>query len=727
MSTFSGKSAVVTGGASGIGRALCEGLGAAGAVVTVADLDGAGAEVVAQGIRSRGGRAQAKPLDVRDAAAVQALVDATADEHGRLDYMFNNAGVAVMGEERDVTAEDWDRVLAIDLHGVVHGTRAAYARMVRQGSGHIVNTASVAGLVPAALEVSYTAAKYGVVGLSHALRAEGARLGVKVSVVCPGFIDTPILRTSPIRGAGDRNDFLRLIPKPMAPERCARVILAGVEANRATIVVTAHAKLLWALARISPDTAIWLSTQVVERVRKMIREGWPGGLLSGRAPPLRCPSMATAPPGTSAPSPFAALVHRDFRYYAAARFLATLAIQMQGLAVGYQVYAFTRSKIGLAYLGLAQFIPIVSLSIAAGQLADKLDRRRILIACDAIFAAAAVALYVLSRSAAPSFGAILALFGLVGAARAFYGPAGSSLLPSLVPREDFTNAVTWHSTLWQVAAIGGPAVGGAIYGIGSAPGPVYLTTAGIVFCAAALVAGIEARPGKGERPPATLETALAGVRYVRRHRILLGSILLDFFAVFLGGATALLPVYASDILHVGPRGLGLMRSAPAVGAGIMAAFLALRPLGRRAGPKMLAGVGLFGLATVIFGVSRSFPLTVAMLVLLGAADMVSVVVRGTLIQAATPPEMRGRVSAVNMMFVGASNELGEFESGVVAEWLGAVPSVVLGGAGTLVVVALWALGFPGIRRVDRLEDVQPETEALDRAPGDGSRARATRS
>jgi MFS family permease len=426
--------------------------------------------------------------------------------------------------------------------------------------------------------------------------------------------------------------------------------------------------------------------------------------------------MASAPPGTSAPAPsappapLAVLAYRDFRYYAAGRFLATLAIQMQGLAVGFQVYAITHRKLSLALVGLAQFLPIISLSIGAGQLADRLDRRRILIACDGVFALGAVGFYLLSRSATPSFEAILALLAVVGAARAFYGPAGSSLLPSLVPREHFTSAVSWNSTLWQGAAIAGPALGGAIYAFGG-PKPVYLTTAGLVTCAAVLMAGVAARPGKAGRTPATLKTALAGVRYVRGHKIVLGAISLDFLAVFLGGATALLPVYATDVLKVGPEQFGLMRSAPAVGAGLTAMYLSLRPLGGRAGPKMLAGVGVFGAATVVFGLSTSFPLTVAMLALLGAADMVSVVVRSTLIQAATPEEMRGRVSAVNMMFVGASNELGEFESGALAEWLGTVPSVVIGGAGTLLVVLLWTLGFPALRRVDRLEDVQPEPEA----------------
>lgn len=420
--------------------------------------------------------------------------------------------------------------------------------------------------------------------------------------------------------------------------------------------------------------------------------------------------MAAASPSvaTPSPSPFAALGHRDFRFYAAARFLASVAVQMQSLAVGAQVYALTHRKIDLAYVGLAQFLPIFGLSIGAGQLADRRDRRAILIACDVVFAACALGLYLLARQPAPRFTHVLAVLVVLGTARAFYGPSGSSLLPSLVPREHLPSAITWQSTLWQAAAIGGPSLGGAIYEIGDAPGPVYLTAIAALLASAVLVAQIQ-KPARGpDRPPPTLSTALAGVRYVRAHKILLGSISLDFFAVFLGGATALLPVYAADILHVGKHGYGFMRAAPAVGAGLMALFLAFRPLGRRAGAKMLAGVAVFGVATVIFGLSKSYPLTLASLALLGASDMVSVVVRSTLIQSATPPEMRGRVSAVNFIFVGASNELGEFESGTLAEWLGTVNSVVLGGVGTLAVVAIWAWRFPQIHRVDRLEDVKPE-------------------
>jgi NAD(P)-dependent dehydrogenase (short-subunit alcohol dehydrogenase family) len=273
MDVFEGKSAVVTGGGSGIGRAVCQALGERGARVWVTDLDGASAELVARGISARGGKAEARALDVRDAAAVDAVVDEAAKAHGRIDYVFNNAGIGVLAEERDVSLDDWRRVLDVDLHGVVHGVRAAYGRMVRQGSGHIVNTASVAGLVPAAMEISYTTAKYGVVGLSHALRAEGRALGVKVSVVCPGFIDTPILQISPIHVGVSRERLRSLIPTPMHPDRCARVILDGVAKNRATIVPTAHAKLLYWLARLSPDAAILLSAASVARVRRMREQG----------------------------------------------------------------------------------------------------------------------------------------------------------------------------------------------------------------------------------------------------------------------------------------------------------------------------------------------------------------------------------------------------------------------------------------------------------------------
>jgi NAD(P)-dependent dehydrogenase (short-subunit alcohol dehydrogenase family) len=257
---------------------VCEALGERGAVVVVADIAAEGAGEVARGIVARGGRAEGKALDVRDAAAVQRVVEETGAAHGRLDYMFNNAGISIMGEETDVSLEDWRSVLDIDLHGVVHGVRAAYPIMVRQGHGHIVNTASLAGLVPSPGVISYTTAKFGVVGLSYALRAEGARLGVKVSAVCPGFIDTPILQVSPIRSTVDRARLLALAPKQMKPEVCARAILRGVEKNRATIVVTGHAKLLWALQRLSPDLAQWLAQKATDRVRAIRASPQPGAV-----------------------------------------------------------------------------------------------------------------------------------------------------------------------------------------------------------------------------------------------------------------------------------------------------------------------------------------------------------------------------------------------------------------------------------------------------------------
>lgn len=269
MSAFGGKIAIVTGGASGIGRAVCEALGARGAVVVVANLAAEGAAAVARGIVERGGRAEAKALDVRDAEAVKKLVNDTAAAHGRLDYLFNNAGIAILGEERDVSLDDWRRVLDVNLYGVVHGVRAAYPIMVKQGAGHIVNTASLAGLVPAPGEASYAAAKFGVVGLSYTLRVEGAALGVKVSVVCPGFIDTPILTVSPIRYATDRARMMALAPTPMAPEECAETILRGVEKNRATIIVTGHAKVLAWLQRMSPGLVLWIGRRVIGRMRAL--------------------------------------------------------------------------------------------------------------------------------------------------------------------------------------------------------------------------------------------------------------------------------------------------------------------------------------------------------------------------------------------------------------------------------------------------------------------------
>jgi MFS family permease len=406
---------------------------------------------------------------------------------------------------------------------------------------------------------------------------------------------------------------------------------------------------------------------------------------------------------------FAAFASRDFRLYAAARVCTTLAVQAQWVAIGFQIYTLTHRTLDLGYVGLARFLPVAGLSLIAGQAADRFDRRAVAMVSTLGFIACAVVFYVLARSKSPSLEALYATILAFGVAGAFFSPAVSALVSSLVPPEHLANAISWQTMLWQLAAVVGPSLGGAIYAYAEAPGPVYLTTALGLCLTVALFAAMRVRIGRLEQRPASLATALAGLRYVFAKKILLGSISLDFFAVFLGGAVALLPVYATDILHIGPRGLGLMRGAMPIGAGLVGAYLTFHPLGRRAGPKMLVCVGLFGLATVAFGLSQSFPLTLVALFVLGAADMVSVVVRKTLEQAATPPEMRGRVSAVNQVFIGASNELGEFESGVTSAWLGVVPSVVLGGIGTVAVVLLWTWLFPELRRVDRLEEVRPES------------------
>ncbi|WP_434045431.1 MULTISPECIES: MFS transporter [Sorangium] len=427
--------------------------------------------------------------------------------------------------------------------------------------------------------------------------------------------------------------------------------------------------------------------------------------------------MANAPSALEPSSPIAAFQSRDFRVYAAARLLATMAYQMQSVAVGFQVYDLTRDPLALGYVGLAQFLPIAGLSLAAGHTADRFDRRGILAICYFTSSLAALALFLLARSPAPDLSAIYAVLVLLGTVRAFQGPAGASLLPALVPAAHFQNAATWQSTLWQVGAIGGPSLGGLLYGAWRAPAPVYMAASLALAAACASLLAVRARTGRMEKRPPSLATALAGLRYVYRKKILLASISLDFVAVFLGGAVALLPIYATDVLHVGPQGFGVLRAAPAAGAGLMAVVLAFRPIRRRAGRKMLFCVGLFGLATVVFGLSRSFPLSLIALTVIGATDMVSVVVRMTLEQLATPPEMRGRVSAVNMVFVGASNELGELESGTLARLVGTVPTVILGGLGTMAVVLLWGWLFPELREVDRLEDTRAtsEEDAADKA------------
>ena len=393
---------------------------------------------------------------------------------------------------------------------------------------------------------------------------------------------------------------------------------------------------------------------------------------------------------------------RSFRYYLTVRVLTTTASEMQAVAVAWQVYALTHRPLDLGLVGLAQFLPGILLFLVTGQTADRFPRQRILQACCAGFALCSLLLCALTLHGLSSIVPIYCVLLWNGTVRAFNGPAGQAFLPLLVPVEDFPKAVAWNSSIFQAATIAGPVVGGLLYGWTGSPTPVYCFAA-IEYLAALLVlAGIRIRSAPGQRPAASYAMALEGLRYIRRYKLILGAISLDLFAVLLGGAVALLPVYAREILKIGASGLGILRSAPGVGALIMAVAVSRWPLRRHAGAIMLWCVCGFGVFTVVFGFSRRLGLTLAALALIGACDMVSVIVRHTLVQLSTPDEMRGRVSAVNVVFIGASNEVGQFESGITAQWFGTVPAVVLGGLGTIAIVALWAWPFPALRRVDAL-------------------------
>jgi MFS family permease len=412
------------------------------------------------------------------------------------------------------------------------------------------------------------------------------------------------------------------------------------------------------------------------------------------------------PSAEAAVAPRAAFRHRDFRLFVASSLLANLGAQMLGVAVGWQVYSMTHRAIDLGYVGLVQFLPALVFSLPAGNVADRFDRGRVFALCNLALAACALALLAIAARGAGSVTPLFLVLFFVGVARAFEAPAGQALVPGLVPPEHFPNAVAWTSTVWQVSTIVGPALGGILYGVAMGAPWVYAACAASLTGASVFALAIRRRSSSEGKEGMGWSAVLAGLRFVRTRPVILESVSLDLFAVLLGGATALLPLYASDILHVGPWGLGVLRSAPAVGAAAMAVALAYRPLTRRAGPIMLACVGIFGVATVVFGLSRSFGLSLAALVVLGASDMVSVVVRSTVVQLRTPHEMRGRVSAVSMLFVATSSDLGELESGVTAAWLGAVPAVVLGGLGTLAVVAIYAFWLGSLRTVDRLDEAE---------------------
>jgi len=392
-----------------------------------------------------------------------------------------------------------------------------------------------------------------------------------------------------------------------------------------------------------------------------------------------------------------AFTYPDFVLYQSARFLIVLALEMQSVAVGWQVYETTHRALDLGLVGLAQFLPGVILFLVAGHAADIFDRRKVLITCYGGFALCSGLLLEITRRGQPSVRPIYLVLVVLGVVRCFNWPASRALLPQLVAEEHFANAIAWNSGIMQTATILGPALGGVIYAAFRGPSAVYAiaTAAGVAATLATL--RIKLRTAARPREPISTKTVLAGFHYIWRHKLVLGSISLDLFAVLLGGAVALLPVYASEILKTGPWGLGILRSAPGVGAAITAFFLAHRPLRGREGVTMLWCVAGFGVFTIVFGLSRSLTLSLLSLLMVGATDMVSVVIRAMLVQLGTPDEMRGRVNAVDMLFIGASNELGEFESGLTAHWFGTVPAVVLGGVGTLVVIALWAFLFPELR------------------------------
>lgn len=396
---------------------------------------------------------------------------------------------------------------------------------------------------------------------------------------------------------------------------------------------------------------------------------------------------------------------RDFASFITGRFLSTVAMQMQSVAIGWQIYEITDSALALGLVGLCQFGPMFLLTLPAGDISDRFDQRKVLAAAMAVQAVSSALFLLLSLfrvTQAWPFYAVLVLFG---AARGFSGPAGQSLVAFLVPEEKLARSIALSSSVFTTAVIAGPALGGFLYALGSF---ATYSVCCLCFFSAALFTFTLGGRRRSETPIAgsRFERVAEGIRFVRSRPVILGAISLDLFAVLLGGAVALLPIYARDILHAGPVGLGLLRAAPAAGAALTSLTLAKFPIERHTGIVMFASVAVFGIATIVFGLSTSFLLSLAALFVLGASDMISVFIRSTLIQFATPDAMRGRVSAVNMLFIGASNELGEFESGITAAWFGTVPAVILGGVGTLAVVAIWMKLFPELQKVDRLSEVR---------------------
>jgi MFS family permease len=424
-----------------------------------------------------------------------------------------------------------------------------------------------------------------------------------------------------------------------------------------------------------------------------------------------------------------AFASRDFRRYQMARAAAILGAEAQAVAVAWQVYSITHRALDLGFTGLALFLPGLLFLLPAGHVADRFDRRLVILTCYGLQVLCTLVLVFLAHGAVHHVVPIYAVLFLIGAGRAFSGPASSALIPHLVPEKHFVNAVTWGGAIFQFANITGPALGGLLFTMPLArflpgtrfegPGIVYIFTLCTLVVFLWLVGSLHVRPGRMEHRDLSLQVVLAGFKYVWNMPLLLGSFSLDLFVVLLGGAVALMPIFANEVLHTGPRGLGMLRAAPAIGALSMSLAMAAFPIRRYAGKRLFICVAIFGAATVIFGLSRNLWLSLAALAVGGAADTISVIIRGSLLQLATPVEMRGRVSAVNSLFIGASNELGEFESGLTAQWWGAVRATLVGGIGALAVAGSWAVLFPNLRNADELT-----VEALRRKPAGRQQAAA---
>ena len=399
---------------------------------------------------------------------------------------------------------------------------------------------------------------------------------------------------------------------------------------------------------------------------------------------------------------YAALRIRDFQFLILSRFLASLGEQMVGVALGWQIYERTRSTLALGYVGLAEILPILLLALPAGHFSDRYNRRTIALITKAGLAVCSLGFAALTIAHSPIWTFYVCIVG-VGVMRAFHAPSTSTLLPQVVPIDLYESAAVWMSNFWQLASAFGPALGGAIIAVSHSATPVYFLDGLFGLAFLVFVGLIRGKPLERERAAPTFQSLTEGIRFLYNNKILLSVITLDLFAVLLGGAVTLLPVYAKDILRVGPVGLGWLRAAPSIGAVCMALALAHLPPLKNAGRAMLLAVAGFGIATIVFGYSTFFPLSLLMLLLLGAFDNISVVVRSALLLTRVPDAMRGRISAVNYIFVGASNELGGFESGVAAHFLGPVLAVALGGVGTVFVVAAVAVLWPELRRLKSIK------------------------